>query len=378
MKEAHFTREDVDKLLSLPFAEKLNLSVSKILEVFQKTDGKVYVAYSGGGDSGVVLDIVAQAWKASKYANQPLVVCFANTTNEYSGMVDFVKEYVKHIESKHNIVIDLQITKPDHNFKEIVLKYGYPVASKETAVKIHSIRAAMTKNNVSYEQIILHKESTIENEEWLKDRGFNHGQIKYICGMRDGKKDTYNRQIAKKWLPLLRAPFEVSHVCCNYLKKSPMNKMQKQAKGLSVILGERAEESKIRLQAYQMTGCVAFRNNKYRAKPIAFWTHQDILEYYYKTKLPLFKLYGNVQFDSNKNEYYLDGVIDGTGCKLCLFGCGFKNNGIHQLKYIEPNACKWALKDINNGGLGYRQVLDYLDQECGVKVDLGQYDNEEQ
>ena len=49
MKETHFTREDVDKLLSLPFAEKLNLSVSKILEVFQKTDGRVYVAYSGGG-----------------------------------------------------------------------------------------------------------------------------------------------------------------------------------------------------------------------------------------------------------------------------------------------------------------------------------------
>ena len=238
----------------------------------------------GGGDSGVVLDIVAQVWKASKYANQPLVVCFANTTNEYSGMVDFVKEYVGHIESKHNIVIDLQITKPDYNFKEIVLKYGYPIASKETAQKIHKVRKAMVKNNISYEQIVFHREPTTENEEWLRDKGFNCSQIQFICGMREGKKNAYNRQIAKKWFPLLKAPFEVNSVCCNYLKKSPMNRMQKRNESLSVILGERAEESKMRLQAYQRTGCVAFRDNQYHAKPIAFWTHQDILEYYYKTK----------------------------------------------------------------------------------------------
>lgn len=120
------------------------------------------------------------------------------------------------------------------------------------------------------------------------------------------------------------------------------------------------------------TGCVfETSKGKYKGKPIGFWSEQDILHYLKKYELPIFSYYGEII--ENNGVFSLTGMKR-TGCKLCLFGCQFENNGIHLLKELEPLVCKVLLKPIEDGGFGYKEVIDYLNQHCNCNIDLGQGD----
>lgn len=284
-------------------------------------------------------------------------------------MIDFIKSYVKYIEKKHGIKIDFHMTQPDIKFKEMFEQIGYPVASKEVAEYVRSIREKMLKLGITFDDIKEHLTSTIENAEYLRELGFSDYQVKRVCHIDKNNKEVNTFVIPYRWQPLLKAPFKVSGLCCSYLKKKPQKELSEKLGGLSPVLGEMAEESVSRFKAYSQTGCVFKSGKAYKAKPIGFWLEQDVLHYINDNDIPLFKLYGKVT--EKDGEYSLTG-IDRTGCKFCLFGCQMKNNKIHQLKDFEPHTCEVLLRPIKEGGLGFGEVLNYIDKECGVKVDLGQ------
>ena len=79
------TREDLKELQSYPLDIKIWLSRQRIREWIREfgEDG-VYVSFSGGKDSTVLLDIVRK-----DYPNVEAV--FVNTGLEYPEIVDFVK-----------------------------------------------------------------------------------------------------------------------------------------------------------------------------------------------------------------------------------------------------------------------------------------------
>ena len=226
-----FTREQVHEMQSKLFEEKVLITQSKILQIINLTGGGIYVAFSGGKDSSVVLDITASIWK-SVYPNKPLVVAFANTKAEFSGMIDFIKSYVKYIEKKHGIKIDFHMTQPDIKFKEMFEQIGYPVASKEVAEYVRSIREKMIKLGITFDDIKEHLTPTIENAEYLRELGFSDYQVKRVCRIDKNNKEVNTFVIPYRWQPLLKAPFKVSGLCCSYLKKKPQKELSEKLGGV--------------------------------------------------------------------------------------------------------------------------------------------------
>ena len=74
----------------------------------------------------------------------------------------------------------------------------------------------------------------------------------YTLAIDTGKNNKEGKKIYK-----VDAPFDVSDVCCNYLKKEPAHRYSKET-GKKAILGIMAEESEMRKDQWMKHGCNAF------------------------------------------------------------------------------------------------------------------------
>lgn len=109
------SREELEEMQRLPLQRKIQITTARIIEWYQHYDGKVYVAFSGGKDSTVLLDIVRRI-----YPDVPAV--FSDTGLEFPEVREFVK-------SCENVTI----VRPEMNFRKVIEVYGYPVVSKRVA-----------------------------------------------------------------------------------------------------------------------------------------------------------------------------------------------------------------------------------------------------
>lgn len=91
---------------------KIQVTTTRIIEWYEYYNGQVYVAFSGGKDSTVLLDIVRRL-----YPDVPAV--FADTGLEFPEVRKFAL-------SQENVVV----VKPEMNFRKVIETYGYPVVSK--------------------------------------------------------------------------------------------------------------------------------------------------------------------------------------------------------------------------------------------------------
>lgn len=107
---------------SLPLESKIILTKKRLREWYEYWEGDVYISFSGGKDSTVLLDIARQM-----YPNIEAVFC--DTGLEYPENKKFVK-------TKENV----NIIKPKVNFKDVISKYGYPIISKEQSHYISKVR----------------------------------------------------------------------------------------------------------------------------------------------------------------------------------------------------------------------------------------------
>lgn len=115
-KNNKHTIDDLHQMQSLPLSIKIAMTrrrISDWVDAFGE-DG-VYVSFSGGKDSAVLLDIVRK-----DFPNIPAV--FVDTGLEYPEIRDFVRGF-------ENVVW----LKPKMNFKQVIEKYGYPFISKEVS-----------------------------------------------------------------------------------------------------------------------------------------------------------------------------------------------------------------------------------------------------
>ena len=116
-----FTNEDLREMQGWSLDWKIKIAKEKIQEFYDAFDGNVYVSFSGGKDSTVLLDLVRQL-----YPDIPAV--FSNTGLEYPEIRSFAK-------SKGAIT-----TRPKMSFVDVITKYGYPLISKEVANAIYYAR----------------------------------------------------------------------------------------------------------------------------------------------------------------------------------------------------------------------------------------------
>ena len=295
---------------SLPLHLKIQMSKRRIIEFYEHFDGKVYVSFSGGKDSTVLLHLVRSIYP-------DVVAVFVDTGLEYPEVRKFVKE------TKNTITI-----RPEITFKEVLEKYGYPVISKEIAKFIEESR----RNPDGYT-----KKKFDPNSEYVKRYGM--------------------RYCIAKWRFLRDSDIKISAKCCQVMKKTPAKKFEKET-GLKPFIATMAAESNLRKTEYIKKGCNSFDTKRPASTPLGFWTEQDIFEYIKTFNVPYCSVYGEIMKD--KNGKYYPTKADRTGCMFCMFGIQNEKspNKFEKMKQTHPKLHDYCINQ-----LGCGKVLDFL----GVK-----------
>lgn len=345
------TRDDLKLLQALPLDIKIGKTRNRIREWVNTygTDG-VYVAFSGGKDSTVLLHIVREM-----YPNVEAV--FVNTGLEYPEIQQFVKTFD-----------NVTILRPKLRFDEVIKKYGYPVIGKEASECIMYSQRAKAGACSSY---AVSRVVRLNGE--LKDR--------------DGNKSIFNQA---KWKPLVDVDFKISHKCCDVMKKAPSKSYARRTLKKQ-ITAQMASESKLRTQQWVRNGCNGFDMKSPISNPMSFWTEQDVLLYIKTRGVSIASVYGNVVYAEDPDQIRLDDFLgDGccvdalcttgckrTGCIFCAFGAHLeKGEGrFERLKRTHPRQYEYCIGGgeydedgiwkPNKQGLGMGHVFDELNKIYG-------------
>lgn len=289
------------------------------IENFVRHMGKenVYIAFSGGKDSTVLLHIARQL-----YPDIPAV--FSNTGLEYPDIVKFAM-------SQENVTM----IRPKKSFSRVIKEDGYPIVSKKVS---NAVRLA--KQNI-------------------KDGKLNTFRVKQLTEGLEGSKFSM-----KKWGFLLNAPFDVTDKCCYYLKKEPMKRYEKET-GKKPIVATMAQESLQRESSYLKTNCNTYNEGTEMSRPLSFWTEQDILRYLACNEIPFCSVYGDIKAEIVDNPYSTTGwdwhyYTTGekrTGCIFCGFGVHLEK-GKNRYQRLEETHPK--LHDYCMNKLGFKDVCEYM------------------
>lgn len=276
----------------LPHKAKVNMTLSKIRQALNKqkedkTYYKYYISFSGGRDSMVLMDLVHQV-------NPTIPVVFCNTGVEWPSVKAMGLKYAT------------EVLKPHKPFAKIVRDYGYPAISKDVSQKLYEIRT--TKS------------------------------LKLLLTRLYGHPVTGNGKLPIKYRYLMNSPYELSNLCCHYMKHSPFFAYEKRT-GRVPFIGTMAADSRNRQTAYLDHGCNNLEEKKIdkngkaikvrpTSSPMGFWTHEDVKQYAEENNLELASVYSRMEH---------------TGCMFCLFGC------VHQefikteiIREVNPNAYRYA------------------------------------
>ena len=322
MRDNKYTPEDLKMMQSWSLERKIQVTQTRIIEWYQRNNGRVYVSFSGGKDSTVLLDLVRRI-----YPDVPAV--FIDTGLEYPELREFVKT-----------IPNVTWLKPEVNFRKVIETYGYPIISKEVSKRVHWGKRYLEEGKVGY---------------WA------YQSLTQPVFTKDGNRSPYDKH---KYGFLLDAPFKISDQCCKVMKKDTGHKYTKQT-GRKPIIATMACESQMRKMSWLKNGCNAFDATNPVSTPMSFWTEQDVLRYIKESNIPYASVYGDIKQDKN-GKYYTTGC-DRTGCVFCGFGCHLEKepNRFQRLKQTHPKLWNYCMKPWDEGGLGMKEVLDYI----GVKYE---------
>lgn len=382
MGEYLYTEADVRKMWQRTYGEQIGVAQAKALEAIVRTDGKVVVSLSGGKDSAMLLYITAEMWSSCKHKDEPLVVMFANTSNEFICMSRYVKELCEHIEKTLDIKIDLHEVRGDKHYFDVVEWVGFPFVSKEVARCVRDVKATLKRLNLMYADIKgympsaftkRHFNECLQTAEQLRKMGFNDSVILNLTKITSKNQWCEKYFLPVQWRPLLSADFDISELCCKELKKDPMKYASKEIGGLLPMTGEMAAESRTRMNSYRKTGCNLFDSKQGRniSKPLGAMTEETVLRFIYKEGFPIAPVYGELIHDEEKDSYYFT-QESRTGCKLCGFGIMNDPERFIRVQKYEPQVIKFAFTSKERGGLGYTEICEYLNKYCGTKIVIPQ------
>ena len=303
------TNKELKERQSWPLFKKIDHSLGVIDQFLSRTDA--YVSFSGGKDSTVLLDLC-------RVIKPDIKAVFCNTGNEYPNIARFVRELQK--TEGYNI----EIIHPELNIPSIISQFGFPLVSKETSYKLWYIR--------------------------------NRPETK-VAQVGLGEAGDSRFAVPIKYRYLINERYGCSHKCCEYLKKKPFRKYEKET-GLMPILGTMAGESRLRTVQYiKQGGRNSFRSDGKRythSMPLSIWTDEDIWAYIKQRNLKICDLYEH--------------GFERTGCMFCGFGMQFANDiRLRKLYEMYP---KWYEKCMayTNNGVTFREALRKLLATNGLEL----------
>lgn len=307
-------KQRLKELQALPLDRKIMITQTRIIEWYTRWKGQVYVSFSGGKDSTVLLHIARQCF-------QDIEAVFINTGLEYPELQTFAKSFE-----------NVTVVRPEMSFVDVIKHYGYPVLSKEISECLYEGRLALVRDEGAYTYRLKRLRGEIADE--------------------NGKQSMFN---CKKYEPLLYVDFYIGNRCCRVMKKSPGKRLAKNL-GKKPILATMAVESKLRRQAWLTHGCNGFDMEFPTSQPMSFWTEQDVLEYIHRYNLPIAPVYGEVVPNGNGCELCTTGC-NRTGCIFCAYGAHLNDDDrFIRLRETHPKQYDYC---INGGGyawFGFRKV----------------------
>ena len=296
----------LDEMLNWPLEQKVDHTL-EVMEVFMsRLEGKVYVSFSGGKDSTVLMFL-------ARMLNPDILGVFCNTGCEDPSIIRFVNE-------KKDEGWNITTIRPKKTPREVWAKYGFPLVSKEQAEMIYSVR--YNPNSVRAQKALNHE----------------------IFGIK------------KKWRFLIDEPFCTNSWCCEVLKKAPFHHFEMQT-GLSPILGIMASESRLRRNTYlRQGGCNVFSetdSGRNYSHPLSIWTDDDIFNFVRKNNLAIADIY-----KSQKR----------SGCVACGFGAQFADDTRFQYLYEHHPKYYQMVMNFQNNGVLYRDALRKVLSVNGLKL----------
>lgn len=374
-KEYLYTEDEVRQMWKREPEEQYQIALAKCLEAISRKEGEVAISFSGGKDSAVLLYIMACAWTLTKYKDQPLRVFFADTSNEFASARTYRKEYIKWIKEKFGISIEYHEAKADESYFNVVDNVGLPFVSKKVSRMIRDAKEMFKKLGLKYSDIESYMpqhytqkyiDSMIAAADHMRKLGFSDTVILNLTKIRSDNK------IGRRFLPVCYRPIIdndeicLSEKCCDILKKEPLKKIEKEMGDFLPVTGEMAMDSRDRMSAYRITGCNSFYGDHPKSKPLGPMTEQAILQFIYTREIPIMPPYGDCKCNEC-GEYKLTGE-QRTGCKLCGFGLFYDPERFSRLYEFEPKIVEFAFTSRKNGGLGYREVCSFLNENCGMNI----------
>jgi len=270
--------EELRTLQSLPFKKKVELSEDFITHLLYDHKHPV-IAWSGGRDSTVLLSLVLRQKPDAD-------VAWVNTGVEFPECVGFIRRIRKRWHLK------LHVAKPEAPFWDVADKYGWPM---------------LGKGGSGY--------------WWSRaQRLERQGKAKLARATRDAR---------------------ISAACCRILKEQPMKRLCHSLQVDCIVVGCLVSESRQRFLTWAQRGQCYFsrRENRCTAWPLAWWTHEDILQFHAKASLPYSPIY-----DKGHSR---------NGCWPCLMDIRFPDNKLKALRQSHPKLWRFLIVD---KGLGERII----------------------
>lgn len=376
---SQYTMEYLKELQGYPLEIKIQLTKQRIREWVHRwgVDG-VYVSFSGGKDSTVLLHIVREMYP-------DVLAVFVDTGLEYPEIRQFVRTF-------DNVIW----LKPKKNFRKIIEDYGYPFISKEVSEKAYYAKKYILK--------VCNKDSDDESDfnfQNISDEtlgalfsinGNAPFKAKALFGTVPHKEngietgETSRMFDFSRYSWLVKSPFMISSHCCNVMKKAPMKNFQKTT-GKNPMTAQMATESRLRMNQWLANGCNGFELKSPISNPMSFWTEQDVLQYIKSNGIPIASVYGDIVVDDDEQlcgqismfDYGLSEPTDKlkttgchrTGCIFCGYGCHREKPGegrFERLKITHPQIYDYIMRPWEQGGLNYKEVIDWINEHGDLHI----------
>lgn len=147
---------ELQSMQAAPLSTKVALTKQRIREwVDEYGEDGVYVSFSGGKDSTVLLHIAREIYPDIK-------AVFSDTGLEFPETREFVKQFD-----------NVDWVKPKMSFVEVIKKYGYPMISKEVSECVWGARKYLTQ--------VIESESAL-NERTNERTKWHAQKFRQLCG----------------------------------------------------------------------------------------------------------------------------------------------------------------------------------------------------
>ena len=165
-----YSKEYLAELQGYPLSIKVSLTRQRIREwVHRYGEDGVYISFSGGKDSTVLLHIVREM-----YPDIPAV--FVDTGLEFPEIRSFVRNF-------DNVVW----LKPKKNFRKVIEEYGYPFISKEVSECVYAAKKYLTE---VLQEIASDRQTDRQTDRQQRHK-WHHQKYRQLCGIGEyAKPDT--------------------------------------------------------------------------------------------------------------------------------------------------------------------------------------------